>query len=226
MESVRNAQRGLFIVMEGMDGSGKSVGAQVFEQFLKDEGLNLITTREVGGTRFGEEIRKLIFDSKNPVDPMARFMAILAARQQHVKEVIMPNIEKGISVLSDRFNDTTFVYQGVVDGLMSSYYELQAMRGLTSIFRRADITVFFSVDPKIAYERGTARVSVDNDQYKRGLDTAVEVARGYQLVVDRLSQEQRKNFFTINGNQSMDQVKDDLRELAKHIVLCYKDPQQ
>lgn len=223
--STRDTKRGLFIVMEGMDGSGKSVGTAHFATFLKDEGLDLVQTREIGGTPFGEKIRGLIFNSSEPVDPTARFLACLASRQQHVMDVIKPNIEKGVSVLSDRFFDSTFVYQALIDNLQSTYYELAATQGLQHLFKRPDITIFFRVDPDVAHERGNARTNLDNDQYKRNLETARKVARGYDIVMDRLSIEQRKNSFIVNGNQSVAQVTDDLRQIAKHIVRGYLEPQ-
>jgi dTMP kinase len=224
MTSVREVKRGLFIAMEGMDGSGKSEGAKHFGNFLREEGLKILETREVGGTPFGEKIRSMIFTSNEPVDPMARFLAILAARQQHVTAVIKPAIESGISVLSDRFNDTTFVYQAMVDGLESAYYELAALRNLETIFKRADITVLFKVDAEVAYARGTSRVNLDNDQYKRGIETARKVARGYQIVEDRMSVDQKRNLFVVDGNQTIEQVHANLRYIARHIVRAYLDP--
>lgn len=222
--SVRDTKRGLFIVLEGMDGSGKSVGLSHFTRYLAEEGLKLIQTREIGGTPFGEQIRSLIFNSANPVDPLARMLACLAARQQHVTEVIRPNIEKGITVLSDRFFDSTFVYQACVDGLESAFYELAVLKNLEPIFKRPDITIFFKVDAGVAYERGSARTNLDNDQYKRGIAMAQKVAHGYQLVQDRLSFEQAKNFFTIDGNQDVEGVKSQLKYLARHIAQRYLDP--
>lgn len=217
-------KRGLFIALEGMDGSGKSVGTAKLTGLLKAEGMNVIQTREVGGTHFGEQTRKLIFDSNNQVTPLTRLLAVLAARNQHVCEVIMPAIESGMSVVTDRFNDTTFVYQGCVDELMPAYYELSALSCLSNITRRADVTVFFEVDPQVAFTRGTARSNVDNDQYKREIDTTRKVAHGYQLVRDRLSMLQQKNFFTINGNQTLQEVEESLKQIAKFIATRYLDP--
>lgn len=222
--SILNKPRGLFIVLEGMDGSGKSLGTSNFLGYLKEEGLNVIATREIGGTDFGENIRKLIFDRAKPVDPLARLLACLASRQQHVREVIFPNIENGVSVMSDRFYDSTFVYQACVDELKSAYYELSPLRCLSNIFRRPDITLLFKVDAEIAFERGGTRDKLDNDQYKRDLEQAKLVAAGYNLMYAQLSLAQRKNVFVIDGNESIDEVNARLQLIAKDIVFRYKNP--
>jgi dTMP kinase len=223
--SVRDIKRGLFIVMEGMDGSGKSVGTKHFAGFLKEEGLKLIETREIGGTPFGDKIRAMIFNSAEPVDPLARMLACLASRQQHVVDVIQPAIERGDSVLSDRFFDSTFVYQACLDGKMSAYYELAMLRCLEPLFRRPDITVFFEVDPEVAFERGSGRTNLDNDQYKRSKEMAHKIAQSYQLVRDRLTVDQKKNIFVIDGNKTLEEVEAQLRYIARHIVRGYLDPQ-
>lgn len=222
--SVRDTKRGLFIAVEGMDGSGKTQGTKALAGYLLEEGLNFVQTREIGGTPFSEKIRSMMFDSKNPIDPLTRLLCALTARQQHVTDVIKPAIAAGQSVLTDRFFDSTFVYQGVVDNQMSMYYELAATRTLQHLFVRPDITVFLLADPEVAFERGTARTDVDNDQYKRSLDVARKVAKGYQMVIDRLTIEQRKNAFVVDCNRPLEEVFKDLRMIAHRIVQGYENP--
>lgn len=217
-------KRGVFISIEGMDGSGKSVGAGYFTQCLRDLGMELIATREIGGTPYGEKIRSMSLQADQPIDPMSRLLAFLASRNQHIVEVIRPNIAKGISVVSDRFNDSTYVYQGVVDNLIPQYRELMATRSLAHLGIRSDVTVFFKVDPDVAFERGASRENLDNDQYKKNRDFAHKIAAAYESIYSGLSAAQRANIFFIDGNQTIEEVQMALKKTARRIFDGYSYP--
>ena len=104
--------RGLFITMEGGEGVGKSTNLAFLERFLNDNGVEVVTTREPGGTHLGEEIRELLLHVRSePVNAVAELLLIFAARAQHIAELIEPTIASGKWVLSDRFTDATYAYQ-------------------------------------------------------------------------------------------------------------------
>lgn len=214
-------RRGLFIVVEGMDASGKTRAHKSLLKALTDLGLEVYPTREIGGTPFGEEIRKLIFNTEKPVDPLARMLACLASRQQHVQEVIQPLITKGVSVLSDRFFDSTFVYQGLIDNQLGAYYELAALECLKSLFRRPDITVLLKVSPEVALQRTFNRGAVDNDQYKKDHHLLWKAAEGYERVHRQMSVLQRKNTFVVDADEDIEQVDEQLSVIAREIVRGY-----
>ncbi len=221
---IQNEDRGLFIAIEGMDGSGKSTGAGYITQCLRNLGLNLITTREIGGTKLGETIRAACLTLDEPVDPLARLLAFMASRTQHIANVISPNIAAGVSVVCDRYSDSTFVYQGVVDSLLPQYLELINTRALSHLSRRPDVTVFFRVDPEIAFARGNLRTNLDNDLYKKNKDLAHVIAQAYDRVYAGLSAEYRGNILIVDGNQPIETVNECLQKFAKRIYDGYMDP--
>ena len=105
--------RGFFITFEGTEGSGKSTQIEILARYLIRHGHKVVTTREPGGTVFGEQIRRVLLSVKNRrLDPRAELFLYLASRTQHLEEVILPALKKGMIVLCDRFSDATVAYQG------------------------------------------------------------------------------------------------------------------
>jgi dTMP kinase len=105
--------RGLFITFEGTEGSGKSTQIGILTRDLTRQGYRVVATREPGGTPFGEQIRKVLLNVKNHrLDPRAELFLYLSSRTQHLEEVILPALEKGKTVICDRFSDATLAYQG------------------------------------------------------------------------------------------------------------------
>jgi len=105
--------RGFFITFEGTEGSGKSTQIEILARRLIRRGHSVVTTREPGGTRFGEQIRKVLLSVQNHrLDPRAELFLYLASRTQHLEEVILPALRKGKIVLCDRYSDATLAYQG------------------------------------------------------------------------------------------------------------------
>ena len=110
--------KGLFIVMEGPDGSGKTTQINFLEQYLKEAGYECLITREPGGTVIGEEVRELILNPEyKEMSPVTEMLLYAASRAQLVHEVIGPALEAGRIVISDRFVDSSIVYQGIARNL-------------------------------------------------------------------------------------------------------------
>ena len=106
----------MFVSFEGLDGSGKSTQAELLRARLESDGEEVLATREPGGTELGEAIRDLVLHGGH-VSPWAEALLYAAARAQHVEEVISPALERGVSVLCDRYVDSSVAYQGVARGL-------------------------------------------------------------------------------------------------------------
>ena len=104
--------KGKFITFEGIDGSGKSTQLRMLADVLRARGLDIVTTREPGGTTLGRHLREAFLETGETVAPMAELLAFAADRAQHVEFLIKPSIAGGKIVISDRYADATFAYQG------------------------------------------------------------------------------------------------------------------
>ena len=109
---------GLFITIEGIECVGKSTNAKFISALLNKKNIKTHVTREPGGTALGEKIRKiLLFEQNDSISPLGELLLLFAAREKHINEVIKPNLEQGKWVISDRFTDASFAYQGFGRGL-------------------------------------------------------------------------------------------------------------
>lgn len=144
-------KRGLFITLEGPDGSGKTTQMESIRAFLNQRGEKAIITREPGGTPIGEKLREIILSRESEeMDPLAEAMLYAAARAQHVTQVIKPAIEEGIHVICDRFIDSSIAYQGYGRGLGDSVSIINAyaVQGWMP-----DITFLLKLDPALGRKR-------------------------------------------------------------------------
>ena len=110
-----NKKKGFFLTFEGPEASGKSSQIKLLEKFLKNQKIPYLITREPGGTRLAESLRSLILRKNSNISIEEEILMLMAARSHHINQVIKPAIEKGKIVISDRFADSTFVYQGYVN---------------------------------------------------------------------------------------------------------------
>lgn len=148
--------RGLFITLEGIDGSGKSTQRDLLAQELRRQGLDVVVTREPGGTAIGEGIRQLmVSDATAHIAPTTELLLYVAARAQHVAELIRPALEVGRIVISDRYTDSTVAFQGYGRGL-----DLMMIEGLNDFATdglKPDLTIVFDLDPENARARQGSR---------------------------------------------------------------------
>jgi dTMP kinase len=145
----------MFISFEGMEGSGKSTALGRLCAVLDNRGASYLRTREPGGSELGKSLRALLLDARQQVAPEAELFLYLADRAQHVRQVIRPNLEQGRLVLSDRYADSTIVYQGYGRELpVERLFELNqlAVGGLWP-----DLTLLFDLDPHVGLARARAR---------------------------------------------------------------------
>ncbi|NGX49052.1 MAG: Thymidylate kinase [Candidatus Anoxychlamydiales bacterium] len=154
-------KKGFFITFEGGEGAGKTSLIDSIKKYLESKKLDYIVTREPGGTKLGEHLREIVLQEKNgkevssnvskTLDPKAELCLFLASRAQHIKEVILPSLEKNKIVLCDRYNDSSIAYQGHARDLgidkvieFSSFIIEDAT---------ADLTIYLDIDPKIGLSR-------------------------------------------------------------------------
>ncbi len=155
-------RRGKLITFEGIDGSGKTTQLRLLEQYLAARGFEFISTREPGGTDLGLKIRAALLDgAKGSVEPLAELLLYAADRAHHVRRVIMPALDAGKLVLSDRFYDATTVYQGYARG-----FDLGLVRYLNDLAAggiRPDLTLLFDIDVETGWQRTHKRSLENND---------------------------------------------------------------
>ena len=148
-------KHGLFITMEGPDGSGKSTQIAAIKKFFEDKGQEVLITREPGGTQISEKIRELLLDKANSeMDPMAEALLYAASRAQLVSQVIKPALENGINVICDRFVDSSIAYQAYGRGLGDSVAVINAYAVNNCM---PDVTFLMKLNPEI----GKSRIASD-----------------------------------------------------------------
>ncbi|MDX2030855.1 MAG: dTMP kinase [Blastocatellia bacterium] len=148
--------RGRLITFEGIDGCGKTTQLRLLESRLTERGADFLSTREPGGTELGRKIRSALLDGeKGSVEPLAEMLLYAADRAQHVRQVVLPALEAGRIVLSDRFYDATTVYQGYARG-----FDLALVRDLNRLAAggvEPDLTLLFDLEVEDAFRRTHTR---------------------------------------------------------------------
>ena len=153
-------QSGKFLTIEGTEGVGKSTNLAFVCDWLKARGLEVIVTREPGGTPMAEEIRSLLLSKRDePVDETAELLLVFSARAQHLAQVIKPALARGAWVLSDRFTDATYAYQGGGRGLNKAVIE--ALEQLVQGDLRPDLTLILDIDVELGLNRARQRGELD-----------------------------------------------------------------
>lgn len=187
-----------FISFEGIDGSGKSTQIKLFSERLKKHGIEHVLSREPGGSKGAEEIRRLLVEG----DPdrwshYTEMLLFTAARRDHLERTINPNLESGKTVVTDRFADSTRVYQGAArEGMEMT---VNALHNLM-IRKDPDITFIIDIDPEIALKRGLARNSGEDRFEEFGLEFQKKLRKGFLSLASHFN----KRCFIIDGNGELD----------------------
>jgi dTMP kinase len=157
--------RGYFVTFEGGEGTGKSTQLGLLNDWLKALGHATMVTREPGGTKLAEAVRRLLLDPELEPDGLSEIFLLEAARHDHVERIIRPAIEEGAVVLCDRFTDSSMVYQGLVRGL--GWDEVAQLNRLATGGLEPDLTLVFDMEPTAALARAHSRNSLDRSRESR-----------------------------------------------------------
>lgn len=202
---------GRFIVIEGLEGAGKTTAIKTIKRMLTDLDIEFITTREPGGTHVGEMVRQIVKDTtvEESLDPRAELLLFYAARVQLLEHVIKPALQRGCWVLADRFELSSFAYQGGGRGLdMDMLYKLSSfcVQGC-----QPDMIVFLDVDPKLGLARALKRSKLDRME-QESLAFFKVVYDAYHAHIKKMS-----NVIRIDANHPLPVVQHLLRTKLSHV---------
>lgn len=197
--------RGKFITLEGMDGAGKSTHIPNILALLVSRGIEVLSTREPGGTALGEQLRALLLHE--PMHPETETLLMFAARREHIANVIEPALARGAYVLSDRFTDATFAYQCGAKGVSAA--KVTQLETWVQADLQPDLTILFDVPVEVSLQRlSSAR---EPDKFEREGAVFFEKLRQAYL---RRATDNPARFRVINANQALDSV----RKIVEDII--------
>ena len=191
-----------FIVVEGSEGVGKSSQIKIIEQYLINNKIDYILTREPGGTSFGESIRDIILNDDNNTEELTDSLLFYASRYENYKKIILPALGAGKTVVCDRYHYSTLVYQGIVGNNSS-------VKAIHEIFdaiysKMIDHIIYLYTTPKESFKRISKR-SVTDKFESRGLSYLEDLSNAYELVFNGM-----KNITKIDTSKDKDITKDNL----------------
>lgn len=203
---------GLFITLEGPEGAGKSTNREYLAERLREQGIDVLLTREPGGTPLAERIRELLLaPSDEPMASDTELLLVFAARAQHLQQVIRPALAKGSVVLCDRFTDATYAYQGGGRGLSGERIAL--LENFVQGELRPDLTLIFDLPVEVGLARAAARGRLDRfEQEGRGFFEAVR-----QAYLQRAEQAPQR-YRVLDAGQTLAQVQADIDALLPSLL--------
>ncbi|MCM3294003.1 dTMP kinase [Paenibacillus sp. MER 180] len=203
MSKQQRAERpGWFITLEGGEGAGKSSAIELLTDKLRQQGVNVVVTREPGGVRIAEKIRSIILDPEHTeMDARTEALLYAAARRQHLVEVVIPALEQGAIVLCDRFVDSSLAYQGYARGLgIEDVWEINRFAIHDTM---PDITFWLDIDPQAGLDRIAANQAREVNRLDKEKLTFHEAVReGYE----RIAKQQPERIVRLDATQSLTQI--------------------
>lgn len=197
--------KGLFITLEGGDGAGKSTQIRNIEKYFTGKGLKVLHTREPGGTPISEKLRDILLDNNNTeMSPVTEMMIYAAARAQHVREKVMPALERGEIVICDRFVDSSVAYQayGRCLGDMVADVNRYATGGLIP-----DMTFWMDIDPQAGKARAAKAGELDRLELEQ-MDFHYRVYEGYRKIAENDPDRVRR----IDASENVEKIRDHIYE--------------
>lgn len=201
--------RGKFITLEGIDGAGKSTHLGFLAEHLRALGKQVLTTREPGGTPLGEMLRDMVLSQSMHVETETLMM--FASRREHIDKVILPALDKGFWVISDRFTDATYAYQGGGRGIATE--RLKTLEDWVQQGLQADITLLFDVSTEVSQQRLAFNQSLDRfEQEKQDFFNRVRAA--YLLRAETFPQRIR----IIDSSRNVNDIQTELGALISTLI--------
>jgi dTMP kinase len=197
--------KGYFITFEGGEGAGKTTLIEKISSHLTTLRRSFIKTREPGGTKLGEEMRKLLLNfSEEKMSPYTELCLFLAARAEHIKEVILPALNEGKIVLCDRFNDSTVAYQGC--GRDLGMEKVKHFCSFISQDLKPRLTIYLNIDPEIALPRAKKNLATFEKGYDRIESEALFFHKKIREAFLILAKNEPERFLVIDASLSKEEV--------------------
>jgi dTMP kinase len=206
----------LYIAVDGIDGCGKTTLTDGMAKNLTSNGREVLLTREPGGTATGKIFREMLISSEYDLEPETELMLYCADRLEHQTKKVIPALNAGKNVISDRFMSSTYAYQ--IFGRNLNKTLLDTLSGY-SVKRMPDITFIIEIDPKTAIDRAMARLERENKVKSEGkfeslgLEFYERVSEGFQWYAGKF-----ENVWRINGEQSPEDVLKDVTAIMDNFV--------
>lgn len=202
-----------FITLDGIDGAGKSTNLAVMKAWFEKHQLPVLFTREPGGTPAGEALREILLNPATQVSLRTETLLMFAARQQHLETVILPALKNGTHVVSDRFTDATFAYQGGGRGV--PLQDIATLEHWVQGDFRPDLTLLLDVPLEVSM----ARISQTREKDRFEQEEAEFFNRVREVYLQRAN-EQPERYAVIDSSQSLDAVKNQIETaLSSHFGL-------
>lgn len=207
-------KKGLFIVFEGGEGSGKSTMIDMIYNWLLEEGRDCIKTREPGGIEISEKIREVILDTKNTsMDGRTEALLYAAARRQHLVEKVIPALNLGKIVLCDRFLDSSLAYQGYARGL--GIDEVYKINKFAIGDYMPNLSILFDIEPELGLERINKNSNREVNRLDlEKLDFHYKVREGYEIVYEK----NKDRIIKIDASLPIEQVFENVKSVINGLI--------
>jgi dTMP kinase len=204
----------LFVTFEGPEGCGKTTQQSLLADHLRQQGYNVVTTREPGGTAISDKVRDILLDPANTeMRASSEFLLFSAARAQHVEQIILPHLAQDGVVLCDRFADSSLAYQGY--GHLLDLEILKAISRFATSGLVPDLTILLDLPVRIGLERKTGG---EGDAWNRMEDKEVAYHERVRAGYLEMAEQEPSRWFTVDATQGVEQIQAQIQELlASHL---------
>ena len=190
-------KKGMFITFEGADGCGKTTQMKLLAEYLEEEGVSVVITREPGGKGLGEKVREILLNYDGPVSDRCESFLFLADRAQNIDTIVNPAVEEGKIVLCDRHIDSTVAYQGYGRGL--DIERIKMLNNIATNWRKPDLTLVFDID----VETSMKRVGAEKDRMESaGIEFHNRVRDGYL----EIAKQEPQRIKVIDASKSIEEI--------------------
>ena len=202
--------RGKFITLEGIEGSGKSTSLDTISQNLETLNIEFIVTKEPGGGPLGKDLRKMLLDKRTSISSEVELLLMMADRKNHIENIVEPSLEKGIWVISDRYLDSSYAYQGGGRQIEVSKIDL-----LTELLKLPipDLTLLFDLSPEIALQRAKNRSELDRFE-SEPMDFHKRIREAYLT----LANDNIERYIVIDASKDIQNVKDQVQKQLNQFI--------